>query len=149
MAETIYAPREYTPEEQTLVDKVFSITGEQPDFLQINLELFGSAGVKGWQVMYRKPGKPRRSCGVGETKTDALKDALSEIAPAKMEYEEYKEAVITAVAESIGKEPWYKGCCLDTIRSSWNNDVAVGDAAQTAASETILWDGPHGNYDTF
>ena len=59
-----------------------------------------------------------------------------------VDFNTYKQMVCHAVKENLGSRPWYRGVCTDTMQGSYDSGASVEQAAQTAASDTTMWDAP-------
>lgn len=63
-----------------------------------------------------------------------------------MTFEEFREAVVGEVKSRIGHHEWYKGCCVDSVRESFEAGKTVERAADDAEMHTAMWDRPGGMF---
>ena len=57
-----------------------------------------------------------------------------------LSYHEYKDQVCNLVESQIKDKSWYRGVCIDSIQDSFDAGRSVEDAAESARSETYMWD---------
>jgi hypothetical protein len=56
-----------------------------------------------------------------------------------MTYDEYKNAVMDKVEELYDQK--FESFCTDTIRTSWQDKLSIGDAVEKVYDDTIYWEG--------
>jgi len=66
----------------------------------------------------------------------------NQIAGFLMDFQAYKKEVIKGVCDQLDTEPWFRGVCLDTVLSSFQEDKTLEEAITLAAMETEWNDNP-------
>lgn len=56
-------------------------------------------------------------------------------------FENFKEQVYRQALARLEGEPWFRGVCLDTVRSSWDSGASVEEAVDSVEVDTWFWDG--------
>ena len=57
----------------------------------------------------------------------------------RLSRDQFQDAVVAAVKEKIGAEPWFKGVCVDSVHRYYPD--RMGAAVEQATLDTHYWDG--------